>query len=493
MDNLAKQKIKSSLYFWRFAKLFLFALILPIITVSLLVTFVPRKHDSFNIATKTESIEQNESLNYDKVKSTNTYDITLSEVKASLDSGKYSELSILRPENLGENSLKETALYPNIKKEILIELQDLMTFDDWTSWENTIKNSNYPKSKARSFVDNISSINFQLGRYLETSAFLFSAMYNNTAGGKLFSAEEALYNLLMQANDLFSSRTPAALSPRVYVDTLITEDPIFNDSIEKLKVKLIISYCKKRPFELDTQFQLLNSINQNYFNNEVIDLYSQVINRVTSKVSSKFREEIRDHYLSPLKAKNLSNIDPKLESSVFELYSQNIKHYLISDEISKAKSNYLLLTSIVGDSNKLSELQNLIDKQTDESKNRRASLDSLDHLAQNLSKKDSLSSKLFPTAASEIVVSGQKFEWLSLVLAIVVFLGIIIKRTRSIVLNIIAWIGVRVLKYFKYILGKRTIVDSITDELDASIKAGKTVPMASIQRGKKTEKKAVNA
>jgi len=504
VDNQVKSNILG-IPLRRLAKLFLFATVFPIILVSILGTLLPKRHASFQVLPKKTPEAAplvrarlkpepplQPTLQAKVVPSQKSIPLTIEEVKQALVSGRYSDLNILRPENLGDSVLKEATLLPQIKSLLLSQLQSIMEYEDWHGWKESLTRGSPDKSKARAFVDNIRTVNFQLGRYLETAALLFSALYINTSNGRLFSSEESLYNLLLQSNELFSQRTPTAISSRIYLDTVITDDLIFVDTLESLRVKFVLSYCLKRPEELDTQFLLLSSIKPKNFTDEVIDLYSNAILRVSAKVSPRFREELRSHYFQPEKAKEISAISKRLEEAVFTLYHSNIEDYVKEGDLGRAKSNFLQLASVATDQDKLSKIQEIINKEAEAQKVQQVETTNVGLAKTDVSEAPDSALRLFPSAQIAGAGVAKKIEWYGFLVALIVFVAIIIKRTRNIILAVLVWLSSRLLQKFKSVTSRKAKNEEFIEELDASIKAGKTVPMANIPR-RQAGKKAVNS
>jgi len=395
---------------------------------------------------------------------------------------------------LGDTSIKEASFLPEVKTLLLKQLFKLMDKNDWYSWKELLKLSNSKRSKARVFVDDVRIINFQLGRYLETAALLISALYLNTTNGRIFSSEEAIFSLLNQSNDLFSNRTPAALSPRIYLDTMITDDTSFTKVLEDLRSKLVASYCRKRPQELDTQLLLLSSLDLNFYSKEIIEIYLENLSRINSKVSPRFREELRTHYLLPDQVKDLVEIDPRIGESIKVLYSDSIHGYLDQGDVKTAKSVLLQLASFTSDREGFEVLSKEIEEQSETDlskeilpqKSRSLQVDVHDIVEQS-------PIRLFPIGANVAEKVSGSFYGYSLVFALLVFVAILIKRVREFLFSILLWAKNRLFTSRTENSSDGKAKGDFTDELDASIKSGKTVPMASITRAKSPKKKVVNS
>jgi hypothetical protein len=416
--------------------------------------------------------------------------LSLEELRLAINEGTYSKLSILRPEILGDNLIKETSLLPEVKSLLLNRLIFLMQQNDWVSWKELLVSNNINKSPAREFVDNISTVNFQLGRYLETSALLFSSLYTKTSNGSVFSAEQALYGFLQQSNYLFILKAPKAISTRMFLDTLITDDSTFITHLNQLRVSLFVLYAKKEPNEIETQLILLSTISPEYFTNDITKIYSEILNHVNKKISSRFREEVRSHYFNPEVSKSLVKNNINLSSSIFKLYETVINDSIEIGDLQKAKSNYLQLTSFSDNSNELNSLQTKIDNAEEKLKSN--NLEVIDKNTSSDSKNIS-GIKLFPELKVDNSNIGNTFQAYSLIIALVLFVLILVKRIRVFMFAILIFSSRILLGLIKKnTKNNEKENEDLIDELDASIKSGKTVPMKSVPRNRQINKKAAN-
>ena len=493
---------------WRYFKYFLATTVFSVFLVLIFCTFLPksnkRMQNNFSVLMETQSpSHQKEELsNYNRFNTSGEFislnqkrqNHSIEEIRLALNNGAYSRLTVLAPESLGSDISKETLILPEVKSLCLSRLKQIMTLNDWSSWKDALRGIDRNQSVARVFVDDIRSINFQLGRYVETAALLFSALYNNTANGRVFSAEETLYGLLQQSDQLFRSRTPTAISSRVYLDTLIIDDPSFQKSLEDLRSNFVSSYYRKEPTEIETHLILLSSIKSSNYSSDIIDMYVQLLERMSLNLSPRFREDLRVHYFSPDIANIISKNSEQIRQSIFNLYRVGISDFIKNDDISKAKANFLQLASIVEDKDKLNQIQTEID---DAAKKLEASIGTNSNIGNTnstfASKSDDNTQKLFPTvkevSPTDVAGSIEKYGAMLCILAMIFAL---IRRFRGHVGNAI----LSILKLFAnkfYGLFKKNSNDNFIEELDASIKAGKTVPMKAAARGNIANKKAANS
>ncbi len=244
----------------------------------------------------------------------------------------------LRIENLKENPQLQLAVTPELRSFAIDSLVARLSDSDWILWKENLSSYGSSKSDARRWLDKIKVVNFELGRYLETSALLFTALYNASTMGKAFSVEEELYELSTEAGTLFHAITPKAYSPRINLDTSVTSDPSFLIWLERLRSQFVINYSKKEPKQLETQLLLLASVKQEFLTPGVIDNYIRLLSFATKEISPKYRLELKDHYLQHGREHELMEISKDFSNSFEEFYAKCIDDAIIEGEIPRAKA-----------------------------------------------------------------------------------------------------------------------------------------------------------
>ncbi len=267
-------------------------------------------------------------------------------------------IRLLHSDFFNEYSYEEQKKYlPQIKNEILRKLARELSRSDWLQWSASENDGNVKKTSARNFIDTLRVVNSNLGRYAETAALLFSGLYYATSSGRIFSPEEELYNLMLEADQLFRQRTPAALSSRVHLDIDITQDVTFQVWLERLRARFIAQFCLKEPRQIENQFYLLSTIKEEYFSEIIVKIYSELLNTVTRRISPRFREELRNSYLAPDEVRRMLSYMPELAPRIEEFYQTSFDDKVVLGDKSKARSVYLQYSSFFPDSVLLKEYQ----------------------------------------------------------------------------------------------------------------------------------------
>jgi hypothetical protein len=272
------------------------------------------------------------------------------------------DLRLLHADILEQSPENKIILLPEIKNEIIRKLVRELSRSEWRQWTADTKTGKPVKTYARYFIDELRVVNFDLGRYAETAALLFSAMYYSTRGGKSFSIEEELYDLLLEADLLFKERTPVAYSSRIYLDSEISEDPGFQIWLERLRARFVVQYCIRENKQIETQLYLLSTIKEEFLNDSVLETYKILFSKINSQITSRYREELRNNYLTPEKMKRLIAHLPDLAVQVEKFYQRSFEDKISIEDIPKAKSVFLQYSSLFLDSGILTEYQNEIAK-----------------------------------------------------------------------------------------------------------------------------------
>jgi len=279
----------------------------------------------------------------------------------STDSNK-SHFNFLRSDNLKSNPQMYMAITPELRSYAIESLVSRLNDADWVLWKENLSTYGSPKSEARRWLDGIKVVNFELGRYLETSALLFTALYHASTLGRVFSVEEELYELSTEATTLFQAVTPKAYSPRINLDTSVTSDPSFLMWLEQLRSQFVINYSKREPKQLETQLLLLASVKQEFLTPPVLANYVRLIDYATKEISPKYRLELKDHYLQNGRESELIEISEEFSSSFSDFYVSCFDDVVAEGEIPRAKALVLKFGEYFPKSPSIAVMQNKISK-----------------------------------------------------------------------------------------------------------------------------------
>jgi hypothetical protein len=267
-------------------------------------------------------------------------------------------IRFLHPDVLNDFPEYERREYePKLKYEILKKLVHELSRSEWLQWSTSETDGQTIKTSARRFINTIRDVNFTLGRYVETAALLYSGLYFTTRSGRLFSAEEELYNLMLEADQLFRTRTPAALSSRVYLDSEITEDSNFQIWLERLRARFVVEFCNRESRQIELQLYLLSSVKEGYHSDAVLRVYKEILGAATDKITARFRDELRSVYFSPGEAKKLMTLMPSLALPIERFYQRSFEDKIVVGDRSGARSVYLKFSGMFPESDLLEKFR----------------------------------------------------------------------------------------------------------------------------------------
>lgn len=396
---------------------------------------------------------------------------------------------LLQSDNFNRYSSEDIQKYlPLIKNEILRKLVIELGNSEWLQWSLPDTQNISNKTSARSFIDSFRNVNIDLGRYAETAALLFSGLYYTTISGRSFSAEEELYNLVLEADHLFARRTPAALSSRIHLDLEITRDETFLIWLERLRARLVVKYCINSPRQIENQFYLLSGVKEEFLNEKILSVYKSLFITISRKISPRFRDELREVYLTTSEIKRLITNMPELTDKIDEFIQVSFEDAIRIQDRSKAKSIFLQYSSIFPDSHIIEILKKQIATIEDESKNKKqfneVSLEEekttkLDILAGTQDKIFSLIGKSEKTKSASSIV--KTIERIGLFIIILLSLIFLIRKFGSRIIS-------------RFFQNKTKRIETLTSKPD-NIKPIDRSPKLRSLRGAKSEtsqKKVVN-
>ncbi len=279
------------------------------------------------------------------------------EISTSSTSG---EFNLIRSESLRSNPQLYMAISTELNSFALETMVTKFSDSDWVLWKDNLSSYGSDVSEARRWLNSIKVVNFELGRYLETSALLFTALYHASTMGKVFSVEEELYELSTEASTIFQAITPKAYSPRINLDIVVTSDPSFLLWLERLRSQFIVNYAKREPKQLETQLLLLASVKQEYITPDVISVYNGVLKFAREEISPKYRLELKEHFLQGGREIELMEVSEDFTSGFTLFYMKCFEDAIEGNAISKAKALALKFGEYFPQSPYIVEMQNRI-------------------------------------------------------------------------------------------------------------------------------------
>lgn len=283
----------------------------------------------------------------------------LNNIKAELRANDNPKTSFvyLRSENLSAHPELQIAINPELRSEAIEKLISKFGDVDWLMWKENLSSVSESKSDARRWLDKIKVVNFDLGRYLETSALLLSALYQATNLGKVFSAEEELYELSTEASLLFKLVTPKAYSPRTNLDVSITSDASFHVWLEQLRAQFVVNYGKKEPKQIETQLHLLASVKPEFLTSPVIAAYVKLMQAATKEISPKYRLELKESYFRNGRERELLELSNDFTNAFEVFYVRCVRDAIESNSLPSAKALLLQYGEYLPNGKYIAELQ----------------------------------------------------------------------------------------------------------------------------------------
>ena len=238
----------------------------------------------------------------------------------ALEVGSLSSLQVLRGEYLHTIPTYDAIILPELKTHLVGVLSHKFSDADWVSWSTSLNDARREKTNARNFIDDLSVVNFELGRFGETIAFLFHGLYVSTMLGKVYSVEEDLYDLVLNAEKIFQNRGPDALPARLYIDPEVSTEQAFLKALEQYRAKFTLEFYAREPSQLETGLRLVLSVQEEFISNELSQVASDLIRRLSKEGSGRYRAQIRHSILGQDSTAALMRKSPAVRLALAEFY-----------------------------------------------------------------------------------------------------------------------------------------------------------------------------
>lgn len=237
----------------------------------------------------------------------------------ALHAGTIDSLQLFWPHFLSQIPEYETEVEPQVRYHALHALALKFERSDWEQWAKISSKAQEQSSSARIFVDDISVINPSLGRFLETSAYLFNKLYVATLKGKAFDEGAALQHLLQNADTLLNRRRISALPASLQVEPELLSDPQFYAVFEAVRGKLIASYIAQKTSDLDNQLALILSLSPKHLFPRAATAIEHVIYRIILQIDALQRIELLGPW-EKLEALKVFSEDKGVRQALARLY-----------------------------------------------------------------------------------------------------------------------------------------------------------------------------
>ncbi len=244
----------------------------------------------------------------------------LAKLRAALRAGTLDSLQLLLPEFLEQLPEYHEEILPVLKRDSLKLLTVMFTERDWKSWLPEAFLTSGSNSKARLFIDDITSVNNELGRYLDTAALLFHGLYREVSKGKDYDAEEDLDFILQNAEEILKARKYTAIPARQWFQREVLFDPVFIEIFEQLRGKLTASYIEQQGSDLQIQLGLVLALNPDYCDTNTKLAVSHLVYRFVLQTSAAFRSKLFSNIKAIEVLESFARSDDRVRVALSRLY-----------------------------------------------------------------------------------------------------------------------------------------------------------------------------
>lgn len=263
--------------------------------------------------------------------------------RAAVTEGTYSSLQKINTRILNSLPNYRSNILPDLKKQALPQLLNRFREKDWTDWANSSYANDGEPTLAKTYVETISLVNTELASYLETAAYLFSALYQKTMAAAEFQIDRE-FEILAKSYEN-GQKSIEDYTSKIILDANIIEDPNFLNVLEKVKRTLIFRYVRRNPDNLLTNLNLLLSLKLEALGNEEFELLDLMIRKFTHDASPKYREEVFKVINNSTNISEFAKINSGLRQSLAQLYVVGALDAVENRDLKKA--NVYLDQSIV--------------------------------------------------------------------------------------------------------------------------------------------------
>lgn len=175
-----------------------------------------------------------------------------------LSSGQFR--SLIRPELFESIEEFDEKYLPALRQALLDRLYASMSDEDWLAWQNNDFSADGEKTKARSFVDSVRSVNWELGSYIESAGLILSRLFVSTAKGQVFDAKLAYGFIEQRVGTLFSEKVRGQRAPEDFITRDILDDEYFLRLLERARCTEVGANKVDTDLSLNLRARLVQSV-----------------------------------------------------------------------------------------------------------------------------------------------------------------------------------------------------------------------------------------
>jgi hypothetical protein len=206
-----------------------------------------------------------------------------------LKDGNSDALQSLRVDYLSILPDYESVILPALKRQALECLLDRFSDSDWADWPSSAYANDGAPTLARRYVDDVSLVNPELGKFLETAAQLLYGMQLTIMSGSPYQLEDDLYFVIQNAERLVPKKRPVAIPARLLLEPGILHDQVFLDVIEWERGKLVARYIERYPYEMQSGLKLVQVLKPEYCGKAVFRAVRSLIYNLSFEASARLR------------------------------------------------------------------------------------------------------------------------------------------------------------------------------------------------------------
>ncbi len=241
--------------------------------------------------------------------------ITIAELVSALESKDKTELGKLEPSVLERLPGYEKEVLPLVRKKALELVLIKFRSKDWEHWTSQTAAA----SPAREFIDSLTAVNSSLGIYLETAAYLFYDLHQNTAQGIPYPLPDRMKFLEQHTGEIFQARK-TVVPPQFMFAPEIVSDETFLRIFEKVRGSLVARYIEKNPERYTSHLALAYSLNSLTSGEVVLASLAGMLRHFSLKTDREFREMVLYNELQSKQLTRFAAIDPGVRRALAELF-----------------------------------------------------------------------------------------------------------------------------------------------------------------------------
>jgi len=252
--------------------------------------------------------------------------------------GEKEGYGLFREEVLDDIDKFESRYSSSLKQALLETLIQKFTEDDYQSWTEASYIDEGKPTEARSFVDEIGSINSDLGSYLETSALMTFRLSRITEAGRKFVSEKELRSLVGNAKILFKEQASPTRTAGSFIDPDILADEAFSKFLESRRCKEVVAYLLNIKSVNSRRLKLLPSIDLESCDENIYSSLEDFLGFLATKGSLEDRRAyLGDEQIKKLMLSTYEQ-SPRLQTLQAELFALGAVDSLELGDVKRAES-----------------------------------------------------------------------------------------------------------------------------------------------------------